>query len=204
MYPRRMMIVGVIMMLVAIGILAFTLVIAGEEEDAVKKAARFDGDAAGAVQGKLIIVEGRVSAKNRMLLRDFVDAAKEYQADKGSWTILESYRQPVLADLARGGIILNSGNVCTRAKGNNVLKTDERTASGRKIRYTGLKRGDPITAVGTLNSSAQAALEVAYWYSGSVADYENYLASSRKGAYIFFAVIAALGAGFILLGWKNR
>lgn len=205
MYSRRMMIIGVILVLAAITILGFAIFMLGEEEDFIKKAARFEaGTAVAAGRGDLVLVEGRVSAKNRILVHDFVDAAKEYQADKGSWTILEVYRQPVLADLARGEIILAADKVCTLAEGNNVLETGEKTASGRKIRYTGLRRGDPITAVGTLTTVVPAALAVKYWYSGTLTDYKNYLASSRKGSYIFFAVIGALGAGFFLWGLKKR
>ncbi len=137
-------------------------------------------------------------------MHDFVDAAKEHQVKGGSWSILEKYRQPVLADLALGGITLTSDNLCSEAKGNNVLETGEKSEWDRKVRYIGLRRGDPVTAVGTLTSSAPAALAVKYWYSGSIEDYGSFLASSRKGLYIFCVLIAALGAGLFIWGLKNR
>jgi hypothetical protein len=43
MYPKRMIMVGAIMVLVAIAIIAFGIVMIGEEEDAFNIAARFDG-----------------------------------------------------------------------------------------------------------------------------------------------------------------
>jgi len=205
MYPRSMMITGVILVLVAIGILAFGLFMIGDEEDSMKKAARFDGKAAGtAVKGDLVLVEGKVSVKNKILVHDFVDAAKEWYDYDADWSILEAYRQPVIADLARGEILLTSENICSEAKGNNVLLTDEKSPWNRQVRYIGLKRGDPITAVGTLISSAPAALSVTYWYSGSVADHKDSLTSSRKGVYVFCLLIAVMGAGLFYWGWKKR
>lgn len=205
MLSRRRMIGGAILMLVAIGIFAFALVMIGEEADLLNKAVRFDGGAAGAAgRGDLVIVEGRVSAKNKILMHDFVDAAKEYQDGEGSWPILEEYRQPILADLARGEIILTADKVCRGAKGNNVLENNERTTSGRKIHYIGLKRGDPITATGTLTSLDPASLAVKHWYSGSVADHKSFLTSSRTGVYIFCGLLFVLGAAFFLWGIKPR
>lgn len=208
MYPRRMMIVGAIMVLVAAAIFAFGKIMLGEEIHAFESAARFEGGTAGAAGqadlGELVVIEGKVSAKNKILVHGFVDASKDHQVKGGSWTSLEMYRQPVLADLARGEILLNSEYLCTAAKGNNVLETGERSAWNNRVRYIGLKRGDPITAIGTLTSLAPAALAVKYWYSGSVADYRNYLPSSLMGLYVFCAIITVTGAGFFLLGLKRR
>ena len=205
MYPKRMMIAGVIIVIVAIAILAFALVMVGEEEDFIKKAARFDGGTAGtARQGDLVIVEGKVSAKNKILVHDFVDGAREHQVKGGSWSILKAYRQPVLADLAQGEIILASDKICNIAEGNNVLKTDEKSEWNHEVRYIGLRRGDPIAAVGTLASLAPAALDVKHWYSGSLADYKNYVTSSRKGSYIFFGVLVVIGAVLFILGFRKR
>lgn len=204
MYARRMMIAGVILVLASMAIFVFAIFMIGEEEDTFKKAARFDGGAAGAArQGDLVIVEGRVSVRNRILVHDFVDAEKENN-DAGSWLILEQYRQPVLADLARGEIILTADHVCVRPEGNNVLKTDDRTSNNDPIRFIGLKRGDPITAIGTLASLAPAALAVKDWYSGSITDYKDSLATNRKTGYIGCVVMIVLGAGLFLWGLKSR
>jgi hypothetical protein len=204
MYPRRMMLIGVILVIAAIAIFAFGLFMVGEEEDFVKNAARFDGGAADtARRGDLVIVEGKVSEKNKILVHDFVDAAKENN-DAGTWGILEAYRQPVIADLARGEIILNSEYICDRAEGKNVLATDDRTLNNDPIRYIGLRRGDPITAVGTLSSLAPAALAVKHWYSGSVATYRDALTTNRRTGYIACPIIAVAGAALFLWGWKKR
>ena len=109
-----------------------------------------------------------------------------------------------MADLAVGGITLNSENVCTGAKGNNILMTDEKSSWNNEIRYIGLRRGDPITAVGTLASVDPAALTVRNWYSGSVADYKETLSSGRKNMYIFCPILALMGAGMFFAGWKKR
>jgi hypothetical protein len=203
MYSRRMMIVGVILVLASIAIFVFAIFMIGEEEQLLKKAVRFDGGAAGAGQGVLVIVEGRVSAKNRILVHDFVDAEKEHN-DAGSWGVLEQYRQPVLADLARGEIILTAKYVCVRPEGNNILKTNERTSFNDPVRFIGLRRGDPITAVGTLTSLVPAALAVKDWYSGSIAEYRDSLTTNRKTGYIGCAVMIVLGAGLFIWGLKSR
>jgi hypothetical protein len=200
-----MMITGAVLVIIATAILAFSLFMIGDEEKSLDKAVRFDGGAADAdVLERLVIIEGKISVKNRILAHDFVDGAKEWYDFDADWSTLQEYRQPVLADLARGGIILNSDKLCTRAEGSNILNTDERSGSADRIRYIGLRRGDPIIAVGTLTSSAPAALAVKYWYSGSIAGYRNFLASSRKNGFIFFAVLASLGAGLFLWGFRIR
>jgi hypothetical protein len=197
--------VGVICVLVAGGVLAFALLAIGEEADTAERAAPFDGGTTGTVgRGHLVIVEGKVSAKNSILVQDFVDAAKEHQDNRGSWTIRKEYRQPILVDLARGEILLTAAQVCTRAKDGKVLEAEERSTSEGKIRYVGLKRGDSVTATGTLTSLAPASLAVRDWYSGSVADYMSFLTSSRKGVCVFSGAIAGLGVVFFLWGMKGR
>ena len=141
------------------------------------------------------MVEGKVSVKNKILVHDFVDGAKENN-DAGTWAILEAYRQPVIADLTRGEIILNSEVVCSEAKGNNTLETKDRTPNNDPIRYQGLRKGDPITAVGTLAALAPAALTVQHWYSGSIADYRDYLASNRRNICIFGPLLLLRGRDF--------
>lgn len=202
MYSRRMMLAGVILIFSAIGIFAFGTYMIGEEANAIKKSARFYGGNANAVsRGTLVIIEGRVSMKNKLLVHDYVDAAKECYGNDADWSIIESYCQPVLVDLPPGEIILTSGRVCTRATGNNVLYTGEKTKDGENVRYTGLKRGDPVTAIGTVTAHSPAALAVKYWYSGSIDDYTAHLTSSRKNSRIFFMVLASMGAALFIWGW---
>ena len=204
MFPRRMMIAGAIMVLASVALnIAAPGMIGGESTDLIH-AARFDGSAGNVAPGALVVVEGKVSAKNKTLVHDFVDAAKEHQVKGGSWSILQAYRQPVIAELARGEVILNSENLCTEAKGSNILAVDEKSEWGRSVRFIGLKKGDPITAVGTLSALSPAALTVKSWYSGSAADYQDYLASSMKGLRVFCAIIAVLGVGLFLLGFIRR
>lgn len=204
MFPRRMMIAGAIMVLASVALnIAAPGMIGGESTDLIH-AARFDGSEGNVAPGALVVVEGKVSAKNKTLVHDFVDAAKEHQVKGGSWSILQAYRQPVIAELARGEVILNSENLCTEAKGSNILAVDEKSEWGRSVRFIGLKKGDPITAVGTLSALSPAALTVKSWYSGSAADYQDYLASSMKGLRVFCAIIAVLGVGLFLLGFIRR
>ena len=204
MFPRRMMIAGAIMVLASVALnIAAPGMIGGESTDLIH-AARFDGSAGNVAPGALVVVEGKISAKNKTLVHDFVDAAKEHQVKGGSWSILQAYRQPVIAELARGEVILNSENLCTEAKGSNILAVDEKSEWGRPVRFIGLKNGDPITAVGTLSALSPAALTVKSWYSGSAADYQDYLASSMKGLRVFCAIIAVLGVGLFLLGFIRR
>lgn len=204
MYPRRMMIVGAILAVAAIVIFALGFFMIGEEERTMQKTSLFDGSPGGTVkQGDLVMVEGKVSVKNKILVHDFVDGAKENN-DAGTWAILEAYRQPVIADLTRGEIILNSEVVCSEAQGNNTLETKDRTLNNDPIRYQGLRRGDPITAVGTLAALAPAALTVQHWYSGSIADYRDYLASNRRNICIFGPLLLLAGAGLFIVGFRRR
>jgi hypothetical protein len=200
----RRKVVGVICVLVATAILAFALLAIGEEADILRRAAPYDGGTTGTVgRGHLVIVEGKVSAKNSVLVEDLVDAAMEQRDSEGSWMIRKEYRQPILVDLARGEILLTAAQVCTRAKEGKALEAEERTTSEGQIRYVGLRRGDPVTATGTLTSLAPASLSVENWYSGSVTDYRSFLTSSRRGVYVFSGVIAVLGVAFFLWGMKK-
>lgn len=204
MFPKRMMIIGAVFMAAAAALLVVALFMIGEEQELVKKAVPYEGGASAAVrQGELVIAGGKVSEKNKVLIFHFVDAAKENN-DAGTWLIMETYRQPVIADLARGEIILNSETVCTRPEGKNVVNTNDRTPNNDPIRYEGLRRGDPITAIGTLTSLKPATLAVKHWYSGSIADYKNSMVSNRKSGYIGSALVFLLGAGLVVWGWKKR
>ncbi len=200
---RRSKIVGVVMVVVAIAILAFSLFYIGEEENTLNKAAPFNGNAADTVKlGDLVIVTGKVSEKNKNIKFDFVHAAKEHHVD-ADWTILEFYRQPVIADLEKGEIILNSELLCTNGRGKSILHTDEKSEWRLPIRYEGLKRGNPIMAIGTITSLSPASLAVQHWYSGSVSDYRDSLASSKKNAPIFFVLLVGMGAGLYFWGVKR-
>ncbi|MBP7735579.1 MAG: hypothetical protein KA369_06355 [Spirochaetes bacterium] len=205
MYPKRMMVAGVILVVAAVALFVAAITMLGKDEDVISRAVRFDGSAAASIkQGDLVVVEGKVSVKNKILIHDFVDAASEHQVKGGSWSTLEFFRQPVLADLAHGEILLNSENLCSEAKGNNVLMTGEKSKWNHEVRYIGLRRGDPITAVGILASLAPAALTVKDWYSGSVADYKDSLSSSRKNLFILCPILALVGAGMFILGFRKR
>jgi hypothetical protein len=205
MYPRRMMAVGVILVLAAMGILLAGLFVVGEQEDSINRAVAYDGKAADADGPRgLVIVEGKVSARNKVLIFDFVYGAKESNEKGGSWSIRETYLQPVVAELAGGEIILKTEGVCSEGKETNFRNTDERDANGRLIRYVGLKRGDPITALGTLTSSAPATMAVKYCYSGSVAGYRDYLSSSRRNGFIVCPILALAGVLMFLWGYKRR
>jgi len=202
-----MMIIGAAMVLGAAALLVVSQSVIGDEEEMLKKAVRFDGGAAGSMsQGDLAVIEGKVSARNKILKHDFVHAAMEYE-NEGSWTIVETYRQPVIVDLAVGEALLESDMVCTRSGRDNTLMTDEtdpRVFRGHRIRYQGLRRGDPVAAVGTLATLSPASVKVVHWYSGSALDYMNSLASNRKSARIGFSIFALLGAGLLFWGLKKR
>ena len=204
MYPRRMMVVGSILVVSAVAIFVLAVTMARDEENLIGRAVPFNGATGAVKQGDLVVVEGKVSAKNKILIHDFVDAASERQIKGGSWTTLKLFRQPVLADLANGEIMLNADFPCAGAKGNNVLMTGEKTEGNREIRYIGLRRGDPVTAVGTLASVNPASLTVKNWYSGSVSEYRESLSSTGRNSYIFCAILVITGAGMFALGFRKR
>lgn len=202
MYPRRMMVAGAILVLAAIGILIAGLFITGEQESAINGATPFDGGPS--VAGTRVIVEGKVGDRNAILKLDYVYGARESNQKGGSWTILEAYVQPLVLDLASGGIVLNTKGVCTEGKAGNILNTDEKDANGRQVRYTGLKRGDRVSAVGTLTSSDPPEMEVGHCYAGTVSEFRDSVSSSRRTSYIFCTVIALAGALMFFLGFRRR
>lgn len=204
MHSKRMMAVGAVMMAAALGIFIFGFVILGEKDEAFERAIPYDGTPGGAGEGDLVVIEGKVSARNKILVHDFVDAAKEHQVKGGSWSILETYRQPILVDLAGGELLLTSETICTEAKGNNILMADEKSSWDRPVRYIGLKRGDPVTAVGTLIKTNPAAMTVEYWYSGTAAEHRASAASGGKGLQVFCLLVALMGAGLFIGGFKSR
>lgn len=204
MYPRRMKITGVFMIVVSMGILAFGVFRLSEENKLIQNAVPYNGNITGTLKiGDLVVIEGKVSAKNKILIHDFVDAAREYKGNKGSWIISETFRQPVVVDLVARDITLHSENICSEGAGNLIKCTNEKTSDGREIRYIGLRRGDPVTAAGTLMSQAPHALEVQAWYSGSVEEYSSYINSGMTGLYVFCALLGAIGTGLFLWGKKK-
>jgi len=199
-----MMLIGVILVIAAIALFMLGYIIIGEEEDYLKKAVRYDGMAAGFTgHGGSVLIEGKISGRNSTIIHDFVHAAKENN-DAGTWRTMERHFQPVIANLAGGEVTLVSEFVCDRGKGKKVLETEERTPNSDPVRFTGLKIGAPITAVGTLTGLSPASLTVKYWYSGSADDYMSAVKSNRNNIYIFCPIIALAGAVFFLFGWKKR
>lgn len=202
MNQNKTMIVGVALIFFAIWIFASWTYKTVEEANSIKKSLRFEGGSTLTTkQGALVIIEGNVSMKNKFLIHDFVIAVKERYietSEHSDWSIIESYRQPVLVDLSPGEIILTSDHVCTQAKRNNFLY------AGIKTRYSGLKKGDPVAAIGTLTAHSPATLAVKYWYSGSIEDYTTHMASLRKYSYILFIVPMSMGVGFFIWGWKRK
>ncbi|GEM_PF-1371006 len=100
-------------------------------------------------------------------------------------------------------MIFNSKFVCTLPEGKKAVNTEEKTPNDDPVRHEGLRRGDPITAVGALTGITPASLEVKHWCSGSVAEYRAPLSSNSRNSYIICPLIALAGAGMFFAGWKK-
>ena len=167
--------------------------------------------------GREVLVEGRVSARNRALFQGFVAYVREeYRGSdddhKDKWSEDERRTPPLLIDLA-GGVVtladdqydLDSPPHAWQEPG--ALTWNGFTGEGTK-RYRGFQAGDPAMAIGTLVLGREGVeLRAERLYGGTRADY----IAGRRGSAAFLpwfgglfaligAVVAAVGAWVLLRG----
>ena len=149
--------------------------------------------------GREVLVEGRISAENRILHYSFVaynieDREVDSDGDE-SWVWRSAETPPLLLELADGPVEIEAGYRL------NAAQTSRREG---EVRYSGLETGDPVIAVGVLTSQVEppqiAAEFIAYGTQAS------YIASVRRQALfgrIFGLVFALIGLGLLVGGVMN-
>lgn len=153
--------------------------------------------------GREVLVEGRVSARNRALFRDFVAYLREeYRGsddnNRDKWVEDERHTPPLLIELSGGTVALADDQYRLDNPAHTWQEPGARswngfTGEGTK-RYRGFAAGDPVMAIGVLVRGREGLDLRAEWlYGGTRADY---IAGQRSSA----AFLPWFGGLFALIG----
>jgi len=157
--------------------------------------------------GTEVLIEGKVSDRNVLLVHQFVHAEREtFQEASGSsrsyWKTKQQFKQPLHLTVGAEDVVLVVDAPVVR--GNDVMTFVD--PSNSRNRWRGIARGAAVTAVGTIILSnpvtIKAAVEKVY---GS--DREGYaadLAFGRRALFITIGIALLIGIAIIAYGAKRR
>jgi len=197
-------IVGIIFCLLTLAIGAACHLLLEKETGALLAAKTYStGDAAGTE----VLIEGKVSDKNDLLVHRFVHAEREtFQEARGSirsyWKTEQQFNQPLILTVGAEEVILIVDAPVVRGKESMTIVDP----SNSQNRWRGISRGAVVTAVGTVSSNNPATIEAtADNVYGS--DREGYAADAafvRRALFITIGIALLIGIGIIVLGAKRR
>jgi hypothetical protein len=193
-------IVGIAFTLVVLGIGVFGYHLLSEEIGALKNAKVYQrADPVGSV----VVVEGKVSGKNKILVHDLVHAVREiYSQGAGSrragWSLpQEKFNQPLWLDVGAEEVVVNADSPIDR--GSHVKIVVDPT--NKENRWRGIERGATVTVIGRIITHNPTAIEASiYTYADSRRGYEADASSFQFSFWITMAVAVLIGAAITMSG----
>jgi hypothetical protein len=160
--------------------------------------------------GQDALAEGRIDQRNRARFRDFVAYIRhEYRGedDDGDdiWVEDERVTPPLLVETGAGLVTVGGAGYAvegpaTRWYDADALRWDGVAGEGTR-RYTGLRAGDAVTAIGAVSDGREGrelAAEVVY--AGTRADYIAAMRRQAETAPWFGGIFALVGATICVVG----
>ena len=192
-------IVGIAFSLVILGIGVFGYHLLNEETGALKSAKVYELTDA---LDRVVIVEGKVSAKNKILVQNFVHAVRQvYSAGVGSgrsgWITKEQFNQPLWLDVGAEEVVVNTGSPVDRGNHVKVLADP----ANKENRWRGIERGAMVTVIGRITSKNPTAVEAAtYTYADSRHGYEEDASYGYRAFWITMGIGLLIGAAITVAG----
>lgn len=192
-------IVGIIFTLVVLAIGIFGYHLLSTETDALKNAKLYERTDA---VDRVVLVEGKVSSKNKILVQNFVHAVREiYSTGTGSgrsgWGAKEQFNQPLWLDVGSEEVVIHTDSPIARG---NQMKVLVDPASNEN-RWRGIERGATVTVIGRITSKNPTAIEATnYTYADSRHGYEEDASSGYRAFWITMGVGLLIGAAIIISG----
>lgn len=192
-------IVGIAFSLAVLGIGIFGYHLLSTETDALKNAKVYERTDAVA---RVVLVEGKASSKNKILVQNFVHAVREiYSTRTGSgrsgWSTKEQFNQPLWLDAGSEEVVVNTDSPIARG---NQMKIVVDPAN-KENRWRGIERGATVTVIGRITSKNPTAVEaINYTYADSRHGYAEDASSGYRAFWITLGVGLLIGAGIIVAG----
>jgi len=155
--------------------------------------------------GTEVLIEGKVTDNNDLLVHQFVHAKREtYQEASGSmrsyWKTREQFNQPLQLSTGAEDVVLVVDTPVVRGK--DVMTFVDPSNSGN--RWRGIGRGTAVTAVGTIISSNPVTIEAEVTFAGDRESYAADLAFGRRSLFITIGIALLIGIAIIAYGVKKR
>ena len=192
-------IVGIAFSLVVFGIGIFGYHLLNEETVALKNAKVYELTDP---LDRVVVVEGKVSGKNKILVQNFVHAVREvYSTGTGNgrsrWSTNEQFNQPLWLDVGSEEVVVNTGSPIARGNQMKVLVDP----ANKENRWRGIERGATVTVIGRITSKNPTAIEATiYTYADSRHGYEEDASSGYRAFWITMGVGLLIGAGITVAG----
>jgi len=163
--------------------------------------------ASGDAVGTEVLIEGKVSDTNDLLVHRFVHAEREtFQEARGSmrshWKTEQQFNQPLHLTVGAEEVVLMVDAPVVRGR-DMVIFVDP---SNSRNRWRGIARGAAVTAIGTIRSSSPATIEAAVdkVYASDRWGYAADAAFARRALYITLGIAVLIGIAIIVYGARRR
>lgn len=192
-------IVGITFSLVVLAIGIFGYHLLSTETGALKNAKVYERTDA---VDRVVLVEGKVSSKNKILVQNFVHADRQvYSTGTGSgrssWSTKEQFNQPLWLDVGSEEVVVNTGSPIARGNQMKVLVDP----ANQENRWRGIERGATVTVIGRITSKNPTAIEATiYTYADSRHGYEEDARSGHHAFWITMGVGLLIGAAITVAG----
>ena len=155
--------------------------------------------------GTEVLIEGKVTDKNDLLVHQFVHAEREtFQEASGSsrsyWKTKQQFKQPLHLTVGAEDVVLVVDTPVVRGK--DVMTFVDPSNSGN--RWRGIGRGAAVTAVGTIISSNPVTIKAGVIYGSDRDGYAADLAFGRRSLFITIGIALLIGIAIIAYGVKKR
>ncbi|MEN7548027.1 hypothetical protein AAG747_08905 [Rapidithrix thailandica] len=164
-------------------------------------------DTAKPAEGQRVWVEGKVSADNPLLVKDFVVANKEDYTGTGKlngWKVVQEYLQEIKVVTPSNTLQVVFSEVPTRGTEQTVVSTEARTEKGRHIRYRGVTAQSTVTFIGEVQKVAPLKVKAEHVYVGKLSDYQKMLDEGNELINYICGGLALIGLLLALWHFASR
>ena len=193
-------IVGIAFCLVILGIGTFGYHLLSEEAGVLKTAKVYERTA---LVARVVVVEGKVSGKNKILIQNFVHAVREVYSQgagsrRGGWSLpQEKFNQPLWLDVGSEEVVVNTDSPIDRGSQVKIVVDP----ANKENRWRGIERGATVTVVGRIIAKNPTAIEAAiYTYADTRRGYEEDASSFHLSFWITMGVGLLIGMVIIVAG----
>lgn len=153
---------------------------------------------------RMVLVEGKVSGKNKTLVQNLVHADREtYSVGVGGkrsrWSTQEQFNQPLSLDVGSEEVVVTTDRPITRGKDTKILLDP----NDKENRWSGIERGATVTVIGRITSKNPTTVDSSQTYADSRRGYEEDMGSGDRALFITIGVALLIGAAIVVYGIRK-